>query len=312
MASRRINTVGGRTRCLVALYLGAGAFVLAHSVNAVVEESLARPVHQVTAEGPIGPPESTSHVSQAMNRQLVRDILSSRLFPLPPESEAARSPGSVPVSSVPPLNIATKILLVGTVMGVKDNERAIIEELSSKKQGLYRISQRIPEVGELVAVQKDRVLFREGSQEEWLELAIVKERAAMKPFPRLAQLTERAVPVPSISPMPQNRSTRRTVDRAQLMQLASNREASLNEARFQPRFSGNGRMDGFLVDGIRQVGVLEKFGLQNDDVLVGVNGVEMRDPRMLWDLFKQLQHERMVRFNVIRQSQPVTLTVEIR
>ena len=77
-------------------------------------------------------------------------------------------------------------------------------------------------------------------------------------------------------------------------------------------FPARQKLDGFRIDGIRQVGVLEKAGLQNEDVLAGVNGAEIRDPGRLWEIFKQLQHERTVRLNVVRQSQPMTLVVEIR
>ena len=131
----------------------------------------------------------------------------------------------------------------------------------------------------------------------------------MVPLPRQYQLTAEGIQQP---PMPVTRAVRRILDRAQLVQFVSNPAAYLTEARFQPHFTGAGKHVGFRVDGIREVGVLEKVGLRNEDVLAGINGVEIRDPGRLWDVFKQLQNERSVRFNVVRQSQPLTLIVEIR
>ena len=62
--------------------------------------------------------------------------------------------------------------LIGTVFGQEGGIMAILEDLSTKKQSLYRISEQIPAVGALSAIEKDRVLFREGTQEEWLDLAL--------------------------------------------------------------------------------------------------------------------------------------------
>jgi len=309
MASRLADHVKLSKRLLAALFLGAGAFLLAHSVNAVVENALVHPVYQAKTEGSVVAAEPDSRTLRSNSEQRVQDILSSGLFPVPqaPKNHASQSAANAPDS--PPLEVAKKVALVGIVTGMTGTERAILEDLSNKKQGLYQMSQRIPDVGELVAIEKNRVLFREGSQEEWLELAIVKQETAMVPLPRQYQPTVEGIQQP---PMPVTSAVRRILDRAQLVQLVSNPAAYLNEARFQPHFTGTGKHDGFRIDGIRQVGVLEKAGLQNEDVLAGINGVEVRDPGRLWEVFKQLQNERTVRFNVVRQNQPITWTVEIR
>jgi type II secretion system protein C len=293
----------------LAFFVTAGTFLLAHAVNGVVAYSLVRPESQVYTVKPAIQPEVDSHASKRTRQALVQDVLSRGLFPLPSIPKEAASPGSATAPSAPPLNVSAKVSLIGIVSGGQDTTRAIIEEVSSKRQGLYRISQRITDVGELVAIEKDRVLFREGVQEEWLELAIVRQKAAAQPFPRVSQPMADATPLRSLL---QIMPARRTIDRAQLTDLTAKPEAYLTEARFLPHFSGSGQSDGFRVDGIRQVGVLEKAGFQNGDVLAGINGVEIRDPGRLWEIFKQLQQERTVQFNVVRQSQPMTLVVDIR
>jgi len=295
---------------LPALFLGAGALLLAHGVNAVVADAPALSVQQAEATDAVVSPVTESGAAHVNNRQLVHEILSSGLFSLPPPSqgEALQGAAASTVPMGPPLDVAKKVALLGIVMGAT-GAQAILEELPGKKQVLYKVAQRIPDVGELAAIEKDRVLFREGGQEEWLDLAIVKQRAEMKPFPR------QFLPMPDAPqplPVPASPPGRRIVDRAQLVQLTASPQAYLNEARFQPHFGGNGQLVGFRVDGIRQVGVLEKAGLQNEDVLASVNGVEIRSPMRLWEVFKQLQHERTVRLNVVRQSQPMTLAVEVR
>ena len=309
MSSRLADRMKLNKRLLPALFLGLCAFLVAHSVNAVVENALIHSVYQAKTEGVVVATEPDFRASQRNSHQRVQDILSSGLFPVPLASKDITAQGSVTVPTGPPLDVAKKVALVGIVTGMTGTERAILEDLSNKKQGLYQMSQRIPDVGELVAIEKNRVLFREGSQEEWLELAIVKQETAMVPLPRLFHPTVEAAKLPPTQASP---VLRRVLDRAQIIQLTSSPQAYYTEARFQPHFTGTGKHDGFRIDGIRQVGVLEKAGLQNEDVLAGINGVEIRDPGRLWDLFKQLQNERTVRFNVVRQNQPITWTVEIR
>src|SRR5215510_6316348 len=175
MASRFGDRVKLSKRILTALFLAACAFLLAHSVNAVVENALVHSVYQAKTEGGVVAIEPDSRALGQNSQQRVQDILSRGLFPVPqaPRNHASQSAANAPDS--PPLDVAKKVALVGIVTGMTGTERAILEDLSNKKQALYQASQRIPDVGELVAIQKNRVLFHEVSQEEWLELAIVKQ-----------------------------------------------------------------------------------------------------------------------------------------
>lgn len=309
MASRIVDRITLNRRLLPVLFMVASAFLAAHSVNAVVEATLLHPVYQAKSDAIAPPAEPTSGVSQKTHQQFVRDIMSSGLFPVPSASMDVTSNRTAAASAGPPLEVAKNVALLGIVMGVAGHERAILEDLSNKKQAIYQMSQHVPEVGELVAIEKHRVLFRQGGQEEWLDLAIVKQEAAMVPLPRQYHPTVEAAALPPTQTSP---AVRRILDRTQLVQLVSSPENYLTEARLQPHLSDGGTLDGFKVDGIRQVGVLEKAGLQNEDVLAAINGVAIRDPGRLWDMFKQLQNEHTVRLNVVRRSQPVILTVDIR
>jgi len=297
-----------RHRVCGAAVLCASAYLLAHTFNAWVADSLTLPVESgwpVHMDGGVAPSASPSQAS----RQSAQDILASGLFLLPPPPPNASTAASS-AAPLPPLNVASKVTLIGIVTGFDGSERAVLEDLPSKKQALYRVTQRVPEVGELAAIEKERVLLREGAQEEWLELAIVRQTASAGRFP-LPEQSEAKLPAAPVLPIAQQPPGRRIVERARLVQLFSD-QSYLTEARFQPYFNVNGKIDGFLIDGIRQVGVLEQAGLRNQDILAGINGVEIRDPAKLWEMLRELQHERTVRLNVVRQSQPMTMTVEIR
>lgn len=379
-------------RMFLALFLSSSALLLGHIVHGLVAQPLDISVP------PLEPTESRAHGDAAppitvSSRRLAEDILSSGLFPLPPDALATFSsgPGKAVARATPPpppLNVWTKVRLLGVAMSGKGHERAVLEEAGSKTQTLYRIGQSVQNVGELAAIEPNRVLFRDGTQEEWLHLAFIPpgtsasprllgivvsrdgaERAvfeeadgktqalyrAGQPLQNLGELAAiepnrvlfrkgtqeewvnlaiippgtRAGPspqaVPTTGPIasapptpfqtpPLSRSPllRRSVDRAFFAELVSDPEMFVTEARLQAHVTTRGQIDGFRVDGLRRAGVLEKTGLQNDDILSRINGVELRNPELLWNMLKQLQNEQTIRLDVMRSSTPVTLVVDIR
>ncbi|MGC4098262.1 MAG: type II secretion system protein N [Nitrospira sp.] len=373
------------------LFLASSALLLAHVVNAYLAQSLDPSMTLAQPVNVTGPLDANPVASKVSSRHLAENILSSGLFPLPPNATLTFSPGApraAPVPPPPPLNVWSRVKLLGVVTSMNGNERAVLEEANSKTQTLYRVGQSIQNVGELIAIEPNRVLFRDGAQEEWLYLAIIPpgtntlprllgvvmgmkdhERAvfeeadgktqafyragqsvhnmgeliAIEPnrvllrkgtqeewlnlaiIPTDARInarqqvapTERmvaSVPVkPFQTPLVSRTSLpRRSVDRALFEELMSDPDMFMTEARLQPHVSARGQVDGFRVEGLRRAGVLAKTGLQEEDILSRINGVEIRGPELLWNMLKQLPNEQTVRMDVLRSNTPVTLVVDIR
>ncbi|HEX7766917.1 MAG TPA: type II secretion system protein N, partial [Nitrospira sp.] len=212
------------------------------------------------------------------------------------ESTAAAPPPPPP----PPLDVARKVSLSGTVRGTQRGVMAILEDLATKKQSLYRLGDAVPNVGELAAIEKDRVLFREGTREEWLELGAVHTShggAAGTALPP-------PIPTPAI---PQ----RRVLDRREIDAALSDTTRLLTQAHAVPYLT-DGKLDGFRLYSVMPLGFFDKIGLQTNDVLQRINGVELRDPGMLLSLFQQLRNERTIRVDLVRNTQRQTLTYDIR
>jgi general secretion pathway protein C len=74
----------------------------------------------------------------------------------------------------------------------------------------------------------------------------------------------------------------------------------------------DGKLDGFRLYSVMPLGFFDKIGLQTNDVLQRINGVELRDPGMLLSLFQQLRNERTIRVDLVRNTQRQTLTYDIR
>ncbi len=85
----------------------------------------------------------------------------------------------------------------------------------------------------------------------------------------------------------------------------------LTQAQAVPHLT-DGKLDGFRLYSVMPLGFFDKIGLQTNDVLQRINGVELRDPGMLLTLFQQLRNERTIRVDVVRNDQRQTLAYEIR
>ena len=157
-------------RVVVGAYLSLGAFLLAHTVNAFVADALRPPPFEISALASITPSEPEAESARA----LADAIVTSGLFPLPPGTGNPLASGQTAEPVAPPLEVAKKVALIGTVFGQQGGIMAILEDLPTKTQSLYRMGEQIPAVGALSAIEKDRVLFREGKQEEWLDLALTQ------------------------------------------------------------------------------------------------------------------------------------------
>lgn len=285
----------------LALFLTLSAFFIAHAVNAFIAHSLSAPFAPQTFS-PVAEPTAPT-VPPA---QLAAEIRASGLFPLPEEeSSEIALPGQPAKATRPPLDVAKKVKLLGTVMGDRAGISAILEDLATKRQNLFRLHEHIPNVGELAEIRKDAVVIREGGQEELLPLALFDQSqagaAAAASASPAAFAGRRHAPPP----------TRRVLDRREVEQAMADVSKLLTQAHAVPHFT-NGALDGFRIDFIAPASFYEKIGLSYGDVLQRVNGVEVRDPATMLRIFQQVKNERTVKVDVLRNNQPTTLTYEIR
>ncbi|HMU54268.1 MAG TPA: type II secretion system protein N [Nitrospira sp.] len=284
-------------RTLIGLYLIGATFLVAHTINAVVAEALLVPVG-------VAVPRAADAVDPSTNQSaasLAYHVRTSGLFPLPPDP-IATAPDGTPVAAVvqQPLNLASKMKLLGVVIGDQGGVSAIVEMIASKQQLFFRLHDQVPDVGEVAEIRRDGVLIRQGGQQEFLGLSMGEDQPPMMPRPQAASAP--AVPGAPI---------KKTLDRREVDQAIGDLPKLLSQARAVPVMAG-GAMSGFRMDYIAPSSFYEKIGLRQGDVLKQVNGVEIRDPSTMLTLFQQLRNERTVKLDVLRNNQRATLLYDIR
>jgi general secretion pathway protein C len=274
-----------------------GTFLVAHIVNAVIAEAL-------SVSGGLVRPSLDSNRETDVNASLpvlVERIRTSGLFPLPPDPLGMSTAGSGAPPSRAPLNLASKLKLLGVVIGDHEGISAIVEELSSKRQLFFRLHDQIPDAGEISEIRRDGMVVRQGNQQELLELA-----ASQIEQPPSAPVAAGS----AVAPVPGS-PVRTVLDRREVEQAMGDLPKLLSQARAVP-FLVNGTMNGFRLDYIAPSSFYEKIGLKYGDVLQQVNGVDIRDPGTMLTLFQQLRNEKTVKLDVLRSNQRTAMTFDIR
>lgn len=309
---------------MICLYVGLSTFIAAHIVNAFVAQALLVP-------DMLPPPLPTQVNAQRPSvspHQLAQDLMTRGLFALPAEiSQGARS--STGSGLGPPLEVAKKLWLHGTALGIDDKPMAIVQDLSNQQQKLLHLHDRVLNVGELVAIEKTRVLFQDRGQEEWLELAMLtdlEQARRIPPLPESVQGRHPALSQPTRSTHPpgpirvasmtagvSSASDSRPIqiiDRGELSKILSDIPRLLLQA--QPVVSMiEGRFNGMLLEAVRFEGLYYKMGLQSGDILKRINGVAIREPGMLITALEQMKDEHKVKLDIVRGQTPRTFTIEI-
>ena len=285
---------------IIFAYIICGTFLVAHIVNAVIAEALSVPGGLVQ---PLPASDREADV-RATLPVLVERIRTSGLFPLPLDPLDPLVMGTAGSGASParvPLNLASKLKLLGVVIGDHEGVSAIVEELSSKRQLFFRLHDQIPDVGEISEIRRDGIVVRQGDQQELLELAASQiEKPPSAPVPA----------GPSVAPGP-GRPVRAILDRREVEQAMGDLPKLLSQARAVP-YMVNGAMSGFRMDFIAPSSFYEKIGLKYGDVLQQVNGVDIRDPGTMLTLFQQLRNEKTVKLDVLRNNQRTAMTFDIR
>ena len=286
------------------VYAIVGACIIAHSVNAFVEHSSTM---ELMPAAPV-PVQTVQESAPHDPKRLAQSILDARLFPVPPDVDSLERNGRR-VTPLPPLEVAKKFSLLGTAVNPATGGLVILEEVPSKKQALYHLNDIVQPVGTIIRIEKDRVLFKNNEQEEWLALAIGNLTTGFEP--RLsAGGGSIALQPPAPRGVPASSSGRRRIDRQYLIETAGDSARLFYHGQPVPHMV-KGRAQGIRLEAVNFYGFYGKLGLKEGDVLKRVNGIDLRDPTRLPSIVQSLKEEHSFKLDILRNETPLTLTYDV-
>ncbi len=187
--------------------------------------------------------------------------------------------------------------LIGTVVATDGNSFAILEDLVTKEQELYRLNDHIREAGRIVQIERNRIGVSRGGSLERLELTL-EEPASLKPAEQVAAI-DPGDPRGLI------------LDRREMRAGYDNLASLMTKARVSPHLT-KGKPDGFLIQDIVPGSLFERIGLRNHDILRRINGVEVQEPETLFKMLFSLKDETSIALDLVRGGRLETYAYEIR
>lgn len=236
---------------------------------------------------------------------------------------------SKPVEEVkveaPPPPTKLNLKLWGVSIHSQGRSHCVIEDLTTRKQEVYRIGDTVPGPAVVKQIEWERVILERGGFEEILELAqpagggptgpgIGRTVTASLPRPVTdvaAATTSFGASPPSNPRIQQVSENEYHIDRAEVDQQLDNLNQLFTQVRAVPHFDG-GKSTGFRLFAIRQGSIFDQLGLRNGDVIQSINGQELSDPAKALTLFQELRDASEVKVSGVRNKQPFEIVYRIR
>lgn len=182
------------------------------------------------------------------------------------------------------LNLA----LLGTVADDTGGGFAVIEEKDKKKQDLYRTGDMVASA-RVYRILRGVVVLRVGNEDEVLSMEEPRDSESRE---GQEQATAKASVV--------------SVRKDEIESALGDMSKILTEARIRPYFTA-GKADGFLITRITPGSLFQQMGLENGDIIRGVNNQTLESPERLLELYKGLKDGSEITLNLKRKGNEETL-----
>jgi general secretion pathway protein C len=209
--------------------------------------------------------------------------------------------GGPPVRSTLPLNLIGTLIMTNELRSI-----ATIEDKSASTVYPMRIDDEIPEKIRIVNIEPRRVIFvnKASGRREFIELP--EDAQAMNPriTPGRPTVSGGGVGIEKVAP------TQYNVSRGEVDRALSDFNKVLTEARAVPNFE-NGVASGYKLFQIVPGSIYDKLGLQNGDVISGLNGQPINDPGKAFEMLNELKTSSHLELQVKKDGKSMTYSYDI-
>jgi len=190
---------------------------------------------------------------------------------------------------------ALKLSLLGTVTGSQQNAFAVIEEINTKKQGLYRVGDSV-QSATVKNILRGKVILRVKDRDEILTMEEATSSGTEKEYLRSKPIEKRGTVMVSSS---------------ELQESIENVHQLLSQARIRPHFK-DGRSDGLAITNIKAGSIFSKLGLKNGDIIRGINGRDIKSPDDVLEMYRKLKSSSQIALEIVRGGEKEIIKYEFR
>ena len=184
------------------------------------------------------------------------------------------------------------LTLLGTVSGAGEFDFAVIEEENKKKQGLFRKGDAVA-AATIIRIMRGIVVLRVDGRDEILKM-------------------EEGDPDKTGDKKHVSGSSGRGVKNAikvkktDIDNAFNNMGEMLARVRIRPYFS-SGKSDGFIISRIKPGSIFQKMGMQNGDIIQGVDNQPIKSPDDMLKLYNGLKSGSAITLNIKRKERTQNL-----
>jgi general secretion pathway protein C len=243
-----------------------------------------------------------------------RNMFCSDCLPAAPvDTSAPVTPGTVPITSLP-------LVLIATSVGAEpEHSFATILNNTSQRQGAYFPEDAVPDAGTIKEIHYKYVDFQNTATNRLERLMLLGEAPPPQaPPPQVVAEapTGDAPPVDDLtaafdSGIKKIDETTYEIDRSLVDKVLVNPMAVAKGARVVPSVK-NGKANGFKLYAIRPSSVYSKLGLSNGDTIHAINGFDLTSMDKALEVYTKVKEANSLTVTVTRRGKPTTLNYSIR
>lgn len=230
-------------------------------------------------------------------------ILDKGLFG--PATRGALQPIAPPAAkaATAPAVMQTDLVLLGTAAGSMRESFILVRRISTAEERVFRLGERVFDLGLLHAVRKETADIRNGSQLITLRTPLAPVDSD-KPAQAATQPMQQGVVMAT-------GGGSGIIDQRALNAALDNIGQAMTDARLLPSVK-DGKVEGFRVSEVKPQGVFAAVGLKNGDVLLKINEFPIDSPEKAIQSFMTLKGQNRIKLDLLRDGAPTTLTYDIR
>lgn len=287
ISTQRLTTLANLVLLTLAAYFAVGLFY--QIVNLKFKSPAAYEQAQVSAKSQIAPQNKPFADYQPV---MDRDLFKTRKI-------AAAKPDTKSVDLENLEETQLKLKLWGTVSGDNQSAYAVIEDLQKREQNLYRMGDSVQDAT-VKAILREKVVLSVAGKDEVLAMEEIAQGGSPS-SPRASS---------SRAPRPFDRGAVRqqkiSIRRSMIDESLKDVNKLMTEIAIRPH------EDGLSLSNIKPNSVFRRMGLRNGDVLVGINGQEIRSVEDAMGLYEGLKNASELQVQLKRRGRDRSISYNIR
>ena len=203
--------------------------------------------------------------------------------------------------------LKAQLRLLATVAGDEEVACAVIENVKTKIQDLYRIGDII-EGTRIERIDRNKIVLISEGQREVLNLYVTdgsSDRIEKSTEPVIAQKSDAAEAVNVISP------TEREINKKAFLARVGGMEAIIKTVQIAP-YVEDGKEKGVRITGLEGLSMARFVGFENGDIIQNINGSTVTNRRKAFQILRKARSQSSISIQLLRGQEEKKLSFGIK